>query len=211
MEGVSKRLQPPDQVARRKRLQELVDHPEFAGKHVRLGRALGYTSGHYIGQLLRGERPITELLIDQLHSLHGGKFSGWFAPAHNPLPGFVEAHAASLVASETPLLVEWGDLMSVQLGSEFQTVMPDNSMAPEVPRGARILFVTGIEPEPGDFVLVADGDGNHYLREYRQVRPGHWQAWAINPAFLPLDSQADKLKVVAVFDGMRMRRSHRHT
>ena len=97
--------------------------------------------------------------------------------------------------------------MQRELSAEFQTVMPDASMAPDIPRGATVIFVTGVEPEPGDYVLTCDGAGNLYLREYRQVRPGHWQAHAMNPAFLPLDSLRDKLRVLAVFDGVRGRKA----
>ena len=93
------------------------------------------------------------------------------------------------------------------LEAEFQTTAPDAAMAPDVPRGARIIFITGVDPVPGDFVLCADSSGAHYLREYKALKAGHWQAHAINPAFLPLDSVRDGLRVLAVFDGIRGRRS----
>lgn len=107
----------------------------------------------------------------------------------------------------TPQDYEWEELMSAELAKEFQTVMPDASMAPEIPKGATVIFVTGIEAEPGDYVLTADNQGHVYLREYRQLRPGHWQAHALNPAFLPLDSLRDELRVLAVFDGVRGRKA----
>lgn len=106
-----------------------------------------------------------------------------------------------------PTQIAWEQLMNGPLEAEFQTVMPDASMAPDVPRGARIILVTGVEPAPGDFVLVADSQGNHYLREYKLLRPGHWEAHAINRAFLPLDSNQHQLLVLAVYDGIRGRRS----
>jgi hypothetical protein len=99
--------------------------------------------------------------------------------------------------------------MQYELGREFQTVMPDASMAPDVPKGATVILVTGVEPEPGDYVLLVDSHGHHSLREYRLVRPGHWQAHALNPAFLPLDSERDGLRVLAVFEGVRKRMAHR--
>lgn len=108
----------------------------------------------------------------------------------------------------TPRHIPWEQLMDRPLEPEFQTTAPDHAMAPDVPRGARVIFVTGVEPEPGDFVLVADASGAHHLREYKQLRPGHWQAHARNAAFLPLDSQRDGLRVLAVFDGIRGRRSN---
>ena len=109
--------------------------------------------------------------------------------------------------SITPTTIAWGDLMQRKLPVEFQTQMPDASMAPEIPMGAQVIFVTSVDARPGDFVLIADGQGHHFIREYRALRPGHWQAHALNTAYLPLDSQRDQLRVLAVFDGVRGRRS----
>lgn len=108
-----------------------------------------------------------------------------------------------------PKHVAWGALMQSELTHEFQTELPDSSMAPELPSGARVIFIAGAEPAPGDFVLVRDRHGNHYCREYKLQRPGVWQAHALNPAYLPLDVERDGLEVVAVFDGVRGRRSRR--
>lgn len=44
---------------RRRRLQEFVD-AKFEGNKAALGRALEYRDGAFVGQMLRGERPITE-------------------------------------------------------------------------------------------------------------------------------------------------------
>ena len=102
-----------------------------------------------------------------------------------------------------PRYVEWEQLMRRPIEPEFQTVVPDASMAPEVPSGARVIFVTGVDPVPGDFVLISDSTGGVYLREFKQLRPGRWEAHARNQAFLPLDSERDGLQVLAVFDGIR--------
>jgi hypothetical protein len=126
-----------------------------------------------------------------------------------------EGEASTLLAQElshptytvTPGHIPWEQLMDRPLKPEFQTTAPDNAMAPDVPRGARIILITGVDPAPGDFVLVADATGAHYLREYKQLRAGHWQAHARNAAFLPLDSLRDGLRVLAVFDGIRGRRA----
>ena len=107
----------------------------------------------------------------------------------------------------TPVNTPWEALMQGPLNTEFQTTMPDASMAPDVPSGARIILITGVEAKPGDFVLIADAQGNVYLREYKQTTPSNWEAHARNPAFLPLHSQRDGLRVLAVFDGMRGRRA----
>ena len=121
----------------------------------------------------------------------------------NPVAQEVSQHLFTLA----PRFIPWEQIMIGPLESEFQTNMPDDSMEPDIPAGARIILITGVEPQPGDFVLVQDHSGHLFLRELRQLRPGHWQAHARNAAFLPLDSSRDGLKVVAVFDGMRGRRS----
>lgn len=108
-----------------------------------------------------------------------------------------------------PKYIAWECLMDSQLEREFQTTVPDSAMAPDVPKGATIICVTGIAPEPGDFVLVADSTGIIGLREYRLLRPGVWEAHARHPSFLPLRSDAHGLTIIAVFDGMRGRRSAR--
>lgn len=80
-------------------------------------------------------------------------------------------------------------------------------MAPIVHRGDRVILITGVDPRPGDFVLVADRQGTPYLREYRRVTLERWEAHALHPSFLPMDSERDGLKVLAVYDGVRGRRA----
>jgi len=58
------------------RLQDFVDL-KFEGNKAALGRALGYKDGAFVGQMLRGERPITEKTVNQIQGLIGGR--GWFA------------------------------------------------------------------------------------------------------------------------------------
>lgn len=62
---------------RRDRLQALTEHEDFGGKAA-LGRALGFRDGAFVGQMLRGERPVTEKTIAQIEGLRGGKFADWF-------------------------------------------------------------------------------------------------------------------------------------
>jgi len=51
---------------RRRRLQLAVDR---LGSKVALGRRLGYQDGAFVGQMLRGDRPITEKTLDVLARL----------------------------------------------------------------------------------------------------------------------------------------------
>lgn len=95
--------------------------------------------------------------------------------------------------------ITWEDLVSrASLPLAFEVAAPDASMAPKVPQGTVVKFERELEARPGDGVLVRDREGHHYLRIYREKRPGHWEAYAINDAYSPLDSQADGLTVVAV-------------
>ena len=108
---------------------------------------------------------------------------------------------------DAPVRIEWEHILKDPLKREFQTTMPDASMEPDIPRGAGIIFVIDLQPEPGDFVLIKDRDGAPFVRELRQVKPGRWEAHALNPAFLPMDSERDGLQVLAVFDGIRGRKA----
>lgn len=99
--------------------------------------------------------------------------------------------------------------MSIELPREFETQLPDSAMAPEAPKGARVIFLAGPNPEPGDWVLLRNSMGELHCREYRLVKTGEWEAHAINRAYLPMHSERDALVVLAVFDGIRGRRSAR--
>lgn len=95
--------------------------------------------------------------------------------------------------------ISWESLVdTVALPEVFKLPASDASMAPKVPPGTMVEFTRHLVPRPGDGVLVKDRDGHHYLRLYRERRPGHWEAYAINESYRPLDSIADGLEVVAV-------------
>lgn len=76
------------QAWRAKRLEAMVDRE---GGKAATGRKLGYRDGAFVGQMLRGERPITEKTVMFVHSLPG--YAGWFdaptgqAPMHPGAPG----------------------------------------------------------------------------------------------------------------------------
>ena len=140
----------------------------------------------------------------------GTKAVANWTPAQH-LPGVLATRPVAQELSpstfeDAPTTIAWERIVFEPLKPEFQTVMPDASMEPQVPRGARVIFITGVAPVPGDWVLCKDGDGHLYLRELRQVKPGRWEAHALNPAFLPMDSEADHLQVLAVYDGQRGRK-----
>ena len=78
---------------RRKRLEAAA---EKAGGKAALGRLLGYQDGSLVGQMLRGERPITEKTTKKLEEQLG--YAGWFDrhPAPRPAEGMTEQDLADL-------------------------------------------------------------------------------------------------------------------
>ena len=100
----------------------------------------------------------------------------------------------------TPTTMEWGDLMK-ELPLTFQLLVRDDAMAPFLNVGDTARFSRDKPPSPGRRVLIRDGDGHHYIREYRARRGDHWQAIALNSSYDLLDSIADDLTVVAVLTG----------
>ena len=68
-----------------------------------------------------------------------------------------------------------------------------------------MTFQTDLSPRPGDGVLIADADGNYYLRIYKQRRPGNWEAHAENTAYQALDSERDGLRVLGVLVAVHAR------
>ncbi len=196
---------------RRDRLAELVREVPASELAVRTGIAESTISRYLMAPDNKNARRLGEKNARRLEHA-GRKPLHWLdqAPhASGPHLGGQAQPVSHIIREAAPPYLQWEQLMKGPLEAEFQTQMPDASMAPEIPRGAQIIFVTGVAPEPGDFVLVADADDRTYVREYRELKPGHWQAHAINPAFLPLDSAEHALRVLAVFDGIRGRRARR--
>lgn len=56
--------------------------------------------------------------------------------------------------------------MSDQLPDRFALTVRDEAMAPRFRPGHLVEFDRTRQAEPGDVVLLADGDGNAYIREH---------------------------------------------
>lgn len=156
-----------------------------------------------IGNLEAGTRKTSRALLEISKAL--GVRPQWLQFGELPesgevLPGVPPvAHPVILDAITVVPIIKWESLLdSVALPDVFKLAAPDTSMAPKVPQGTLVEFTRSLQPRPGDGVLVKDRDGHHYVRVYREKRPGHWEAYAINDAYSPLDSQGDGLTVVAV-------------
>jgi hypothetical protein len=63
---------------RRERLQALASK---LGGNAALGRRLGYKDGAFVGQMIKGLRPITEKTIQTIHEMSEAR--GWFSPPGN--------------------------------------------------------------------------------------------------------------------------------
>lgn len=97
------------QAWRIERLQAMVDRE---GGKAPAGRKLGYRDGAFIGQMLRGERPITEKTVLAAHALSG--YAGWFdAPGAQKTIGvesLTPAPACGAPAVQIPLLANAGSM-----------------------------------------------------------------------------------------------------
>lgn len=80
---MSSRL-PPEVSARRIEFLGKVVAKAFGGKNAALGRRLGYLDGSYVGQMLKGTRPITEGMVTQLEELPEVRHAGLVAAEAAP-------------------------------------------------------------------------------------------------------------------------------
>lgn len=105
-----------------------------------------------------------------------------------------------------PPMIPWEELLSSPLPEKFAIVVRDDSMSVQGQRSLSVgdvaTFVRADTAKAGDDVLVADAEGNVYIRSVQERTPGHWAALARNPAYQPLDSIADNLRVLGVLKGI---------
>lgn len=195
----------PQQQFRIERLRDLLT-TKFEDNKAALGRALGYSSGAFVRQMLEGERPITEKTVDRVHELPG--CTNWFVPGtseRGPHYGGKQAHRVSHPITTVVPHLEWEELMNSDLPAKFELTLLDDAMAPRARVGQIVTFDRSLEARPGDGVLVTDSSGAYYFRLFRAGTAGRWQAHALNEAYQPLDSDRDALSVVAVLVGVQSR------
>jgi len=169
---------------------------------VELAKRAGVAAGT-IGNLEAGTREKPRNLLGIARAL--GVTPEWLEEGKELAPDTVAsgvspvAHPVILDAITVVPQIDWEQLMGVDpLPTVFKLSAPDTSMAPKVPQGTIVEFTRGLEPRPGDGVLVRDSLGHHFFRQFREKRPGHWEAHAVNEAYRPMDSKDDNLSVVAV-------------
>ncbi len=116
------------------------------------------------------------------------------------------SHLSERLQAITPMV--WEDLMlDRELPPLFSIDMNDDSMAPRVRVGDRLIFdrKMAASARAGDGVLVRDLSGQHHFRQFRAIRSGMWEAHALNPSYASLGSEQDGLTVVAVLTAVEAR------
>lgn len=102
------------------RIERLAAMVEREGGKAPAGRKLGYKDGAFVGQMLRGERPITEKTVMAVHALSG--YAGWFSAAKGavaalPVNALTPSPAPGVPVVHVPLLANAG---SMGPGTEIQ-------------------------------------------------------------------------------------------
>ena len=169
-----------------------------------LAEAAGYSSQGAIGNAI-SRNTLPKKLREVALAL--GVREDWLKTGDLPKRIAEQAHAVSQDSVTSPLqrdpeLVTWGDLGMKELPEEFAVEAPDDSMAPEIRRGRKCEFAKYREGMPltdEDIVLIHDAEGDWYMRHYVPMPRKRWQAaGGAASRVLPMDSEADGLKVIAV-------------
>lgn len=159
------------------------------------GRKLGYRDGAFVGQMLRGDRPITEKTVLAAHALSG--YAGWFdVPAEaTTVPALAPAPAPGEPVIHVPILANSGsmgggidalheDVMvgALALSENWinKIVRPSrqgalrfihgfgDSMSPTFEDGDVLLVDTGVrDPQSIDGVYVLAANNRIYIKRVR--------------------------------------------
>lgn len=101
------------------------------------------------------------------------------------------------VSDDLPMIA-WEALVKSQVPDVFRTILVDDALAPEYPKGTEILWTTKRRAMPGRIVLVIDRHRQVHARECRQGRdPGQWIGAPMNSAYVSFNSS--ELELLAVF------------
>lgn len=133
------------------RLRALLDHPDFGGSKAALGRALGYQDGSLVGQMLRGERPITEKTVDRIVTMSGGRYRGWFSE----VPQVAAVEACGVTAHVVSCLAALSNQLRALAPSDQSIATA--ALAAWVQHGCPIESVPRLEALLGEF-LTATAD-----------------------------------------------------
>lgn len=209
-------------------LKAVVDREAGSGKKrvgiravaTKLGRNEEYIYQLYFGKTKSGvARQVGKELARALSRAYAeGRAPDWVDQPPTPSATFVThrttppprvresvAHDPILSTVKVNSPLPWESLVPTELPEIFDAALPDDAMASLFPAGSFVTFSTTEKLRPGDAVLLSDKLGHLYCRQYIERTPGHWIATPLNGAFLPLDSIADGLTVLAVMVGWQVR------
>jgi hypothetical protein len=195
------------QAIRRINLALIMEAPSIGGP-AELARMLGTPKmkGH-LSNVKAGRRGMGDDLAKAIEEVTG-KPPGWMDEQH-PVAG--EAGAPWALAqslSDPPSsddlpLLSWEVLMkSASVPTVFRTVLIDDALAPDLPRGTEVVWTTRRRVAPGRAMLVRDIHGQVHARMCHQGKaPGQWMAASWNPVYASFQSTEEGLTVVAVYKG----------
>ncbi|MGE8493671.1 S24 family peptidase [Comamonas sp.] len=186
------------------RIKRLAELAQREGGNAALGRRLGYKDGAYVGQMLRGDRVISEKTVMAVHSIPG--YSGWFdtdddskrpTPIdldNNPeypairrvqfkLSAGASGFGVTYLDNEAPPIVfkrEWYDERGFKPEKLFATGVRNGSMEPGLWDGDTVVVNTAqTEPKDG-CVFAVNYEGELSIK--RLVRDeGKWWLSSDNP------------------------------
>jgi hypothetical protein len=189
----------------------------YEGKNVDFARDFGVPGGgSMISQHMSGNRPISleaavayargfgvtlaeisprlaELVVSGAKLLSAEES---FTPYGSELAHPRSHWSPTMAPQDDSPRVEWGAMKVDDLPEVFLVTVPDNAMAPTIPRGYSVRFDKRLQPRAEDAVLLADTAGNWYFRQYFPSGPGQFEARALNKDYPPMDGAG--LTVVAV-------------
>lgn len=163
------------------RRERLAEAAKKAGSNTALGKLLGYFDGAYIGQMLRGDRPITEDTVFKLEAKTG--FRGWFTlmgESAGYAPTGSEDEPVKSAADLTPGGVE----LTYSGRPQYLGVAPVNGIARVNEEGffqaehfqaRQGGWVPSFSANPGTYALLVKGDGLAPVYEsgqYLLIEPG---------------------------------------
>lgn len=145
------------QAWRKLRLQAMVDKE---GGQAATGRKLGYRDGAFVGQMLRGERVISEKTVLAAHEIPG--YAGWFDRSSEPANAvpYNVAHVRDVAVVGKGR----GGLMPERLWTDGDYPVGATGECAEIATADPQAFLVAVEGEsmaprymPGEFALVEPG------------------------------------------------------
>ncbi len=183
----------------------------FDDNKAALGRRLGYADGSFIGQMLRGDKAISEVTWARLCDLHEVRpFINADTPAWQLAEGVVDQPAINLLGESpvayavsqrrqivTPKTLVWEDLVLQDVDGQFIMTIQGDALAPQFLPGQAGIWQAGSEGRPGQPVLLVDAAGDFHLRLYEPRGGGSWAGVSQRVGHRELTPEQDGARVVA--------------